>query len=71
MSGRTCRVRWVPGTDTLLGTCHCSAQHITEDPVDLWQWMDNHHHNPPGPPQGAEPTGWDQDLLLATNGLPT
>ncbi|NGN62331.1 hypothetical protein G5C51_00190 [Streptomyces sp. A7024] len=33
------RVDWMPGTDLLHGVCHCGAEHVTEDPVEMWQWM--------------------------------
>ncbi|QDY09277.1 hypothetical protein FJK98_20695 [Micromonospora sp. HM134] len=40
--GRVYRVHWVPGTDTLRGTCHCGAQRLAEEPVELWQWLLGH-----------------------------
>jgi len=36
------RVHWIPGTDQLLGTCHCGAEHTAEDPVELWTWLHGH-----------------------------
>jgi hypothetical protein len=33
------RVRWVPGSDSLLGICHCGAEYLSEDPVDAWSWL--------------------------------
>ncbi|MFJ3711483.1 hypothetical protein OG204_32470 [Streptomyces sp. NBC_01387] len=33
------RIRWLPGTDVLLGTCHCGAEHESQDPVEMWDWM--------------------------------
>ncbi|WP_432166360.1 hypothetical protein [Streptomyces sp. bgisy031] len=36
------RVDWVPGTDELHGICHCGAEHDTQDPVSMWQWMLSH-----------------------------
>jgi hypothetical protein len=33
------RVHWVLGTDLLLGVCHCGAEHQSEDPVALWEWL--------------------------------
>lgn len=33
------RVTWVPGTDRLLGTCHCGATHEAEDPIQIWAWL--------------------------------
>jgi hypothetical protein len=42
------RVTWRPGTDTLLGTCHCGAEHLADDPIELWAWLLAH-------PAGHEP----------------
>ncbi|WP_406379541.1 hypothetical protein [Streptomyces sp. NBC_01618] len=36
------RVEWLPGTDSLHGTCHCGAEHTGEDPVEMWTWMLGH-----------------------------
>lgn len=36
------RVHWIPGTDQLIGTCHCGAEHTAEDPVELWTWLHAH-----------------------------
>ena len=38
------RVRWLPGTDLLHGTCHCGAEHTDDDPVEMWSWMLTHVH---------------------------
>jgi hypothetical protein len=35
-------VRWVPGTDHLIGTCHCGATREADDPVNLWDWLYGH-----------------------------
>jgi hypothetical protein len=43
------RVLWVPGSDSLLGICHCGAEHLSEDPVDVWVWLLAH-------PEGHDPT---------------
>jgi len=48
MSGVVYRVHWQPGSDTLLGTCHCGAEHLAEDPIVLWTWLLAH-------PAGHEP----------------
>lgn len=40
------RIHWLPGTDRLLGTCHCGAQHGSEDPVEMWEWMLAHPDHP-------------------------
>ena len=50
-------VRWVPGSDTLLGMCHCGAQHLAQSPVEVWEWLLAHpvgHEGPAGIPASAE-----------------
>jgi hypothetical protein len=60
------RVHWIPGTDQLLGTCHCGAEHTALDPVELWDWLHAHpvgHRRRPGDPdrqQDPDPHA-DQD----------
>ncbi|MET8090728.1 hypothetical protein [Micromonospora sp. NPDC005220] len=49
---RLYRIHWVPGTDTLRGTCHCGAERLAEDPVELWEWLLAH---PQGHQGVAEP----------------
>lgn len=60
-SGGVLRVDWVPGTDRLLGTCHCGAQHLAEAPADIWQWLlahpDGHRPQSPEPAGPAGPAG--------------
>jgi len=46
------RVRWLPGSDRLVGTCHCGAETVAEDPVSLWEWLLAH---PNHPASAAEP----------------
>lgn len=48
------RIEWLPGTDTLVGTCHCTARHEAQDPIAMWEWMLAH---PEGhvPGTAAEP----------------
>lgn len=36
------RVVWVPGTDRLLGICHCGAKRQAGDPIEVWQWLHGH-----------------------------
>jgi hypothetical protein len=36
------RVRWMPGSDELVGRCHCGAETRAEDPVLMWQWLIAH-----------------------------
>ncbi|MDN5914983.1 MAG: hypothetical protein L0I76_07730 [Pseudonocardia sp.] len=45
------RVVWLPGSDRLLGTCHCGAETVADDPVDVWNWLLGH---PRGHDQGRE-----------------
>lgn len=42
------RIEWLPGTDVLVGTCHCTATHSAGDPVSMWEWLLAH-------PDGHEP----------------
>jgi hypothetical protein len=44
---RVYRVEWVPGTDHLLGTCFCRAQHLDVDPDAVWAWLHGHPHGHP------------------------
>ncbi|GAB2966727.1 hypothetical protein LWP59_21710 [Amycolatopsis acidiphila] len=47
------RVHWKLGTDVLVGVCHCGAEHESEDPVELWEWLLGHpdgHAPRPAPP---------------------
>jgi hypothetical protein len=60
------RVHWVPGTDQLIGTCHCGAQHTAEDPVELWSWLHAHPVGHSAERAGAvEPTTPDPTRVLA------
>jgi hypothetical protein len=46
---RVFRIHWMPGSDTLLGVCHCGAERSAEEPVELWDWLLSHpdgHHAP-------------------------
>lgn len=51
------RIEWLPGTDTLVGTCHCTARHEAEDPVQMWEWLLAHPegHLPARPAPTAPP----------------
>ncbi len=33
------RVDWYPGSDELIGRCHCGASQIAQDPIELWEWL--------------------------------
>jgi hypothetical protein len=39
---RVMLVHWVPGSDTLLGVCHCGAQHLAQSPIEVWEWLLGH-----------------------------
>ncbi len=48
--GRTVnRIIWLPGTDRLLGTCHCGAVGEADDPVAMWDWLLAHPEHPERP----------------------
>jgi hypothetical protein len=51
--GTVNRITWRPGTDRLLGTCHCGAMGEAEDPVAMWEWLLAHPEHPehPGRPE--------------------
>ncbi len=36
---RLYRVRWVPGSDNLLGRCYCGAERVLTDPTAVWDWL--------------------------------
>lgn len=48
MSATVYRIVWAPGSDRLVGTCHCGAEHTEEDPVRLWQWLLAHPEHAAG-----------------------
>ncbi|WP_307849491.1 hypothetical protein [Qaidamihabitans albus] len=49
------RIHWVLNTDRLLGVCHCGAEHESEDPVELWDWLLAHPDGHERPPAGGSP----------------
>ncbi|WP_239154008.1 hypothetical protein [Amycolatopsis sp. FDAARGOS 1241] len=51
------RIHWKLGTDVLVGVCHCGAEHESEDPVELWDWLLAHPdgHDRPEPSAPREP----------------
>ncbi|KAF4410077.1 MULTISPECIES: hypothetical protein [Streptomyces] len=60
------RVEWVPGSDQLLGTCHCGARQVAESPAEIWQWLLAHpegHEPPPGPAAAPHPERERQPAL--------
>ncbi len=59
------RIDWIPGTDELLGLCHCGATHRGQDPALMWEWMLAHPvgHTPATQvgDDGKEPVGGMDD----------
>lgn len=54
-SGTIFTIEWEPGSDTLIGLCHCGARRRSEDPIELWDWLLRHpvgHETRPGPAPG-------------------
>jgi hypothetical protein len=49
-SGRFLRVEWLPGSDQLLGHCHCGATAEGGDPAAMWEWLLAHPDHPAGGP---------------------
>jgi hypothetical protein len=39
---RVHRIHWVLGTDQLRAVCHCGAEQLFDDPVELWEWLLGH-----------------------------
>ncbi|MEV6315774.1 hypothetical protein [Streptomyces sp. NPDC051776] len=56
-TGRTVyRVRWLPGTNRLLGTCHCGATREGSDPIKLWTWLLGHPYGHQPLPPARKPS---------------
>ncbi len=63
---RLYRVRWVPGSDNLLGRCYCGAEKVMTDPTAVWDWLLAHPvgHEADAPPDrsletdDAAPSPW-------------
>ncbi len=55
---RVYRIHWVLGTDRLRAVCHCGAERIFEEPVELWEWLlahpDGHLPEAVPPPRGTD-----------------
>ncbi|MEQ4717410.1 hypothetical protein [Nonomuraea sp. B19D2] len=51
------RVIWLPGSDLLLGTCHCGATHVAEGPAEVWEWLLAHPvgHMAPSTDEAPDP----------------
>lgn len=41
-TGTVYRIHWQPGSDILVGVCHCGTQREACDPVELWDWLLDH-----------------------------
>jgi hypothetical protein len=67
MTGAVFQVVWTPGTDDLLGICHCGAEHLGQDPVDVWSWLLAH---PDGHQPAAAPAGPTSAARLADADVP-
>ncbi|MEU4766386.1 hypothetical protein AB0H12_24325 [Actinosynnema sp. NPDC023794] len=55
--GTVYRIHWELGADLLVGVCHCGAEHDSDDPVELWDWLLAHpegHESSPAVPPPAE-----------------
>ena len=54
---RVYRIHWVLGTDRLRAVCHCGAERIFEEPVELWEWLLAHPdgHTVADPPPSPRP----------------
>jgi hypothetical protein len=51
-------VLWIPGSDTLVGICHCGARFNAADPIEVWEWLLGHpvgHGGPSSAPIGGHP----------------
>ena len=53
------QVLWLPGTDFLRATCHCLAEKVFDDPIELWTWLLDHPRGheigrSPAPPPEAD-----------------
>jgi hypothetical protein len=55
---RVYRIHWVLGTDQLRAVCHCGADRVFDDPVELWEWLlghpDGHLTVTTPPPHGTD-----------------
>jgi hypothetical protein len=48
------RIVWTPGSDHLVGRCHCGAERRGEDPVAIWAWLLAHPDHPDHPEDVGE-----------------
>jgi hypothetical protein len=55
---RVYRIHWVLGTDRLRAVCHCGAERLFEEPVELWEWLlahpEGHLTEAVPPPRGSD-----------------
>lgn len=40
--GNSYEITWIPGHDTMLASCHCGADKVGDDPIELWNWVLGH-----------------------------
>lgn len=53
--GTVNRITWLPGTDLLVGTCHCGAVAEADGPAAMWDWLLAHPEHPERPGRPAHP----------------
>ncbi|GLW05717.1 hypothetical protein Misp01_08470 [Microtetraspora sp. NBRC 13810] len=44
---RTLRVSLRAAAGQLVGRCWCGRTHAGDDPVEMWDWLDEHEHEEP------------------------
>ena len=40
------RITWIAGQDRMVAICHCGAELVGDDPVELWAWLLEHPDHP-------------------------
>jgi hypothetical protein len=53
--GTVNRITWLPGTDLLVGTCHCGAVAEADGPAAMWDWLLAHPEHPEHPERLGRP----------------
>lgn len=53
---RVYRIHWVLGTDQLRAVCHCRAEQLFEDPIELWEWLLGHPDGHDAHPAADDPS---------------
>ena len=66
LSGPTVfRVVWLPGSDRLRGYCWCGTPHVSDGPVELWEWLLAHPDSHGGEPGTDAPDPSPRERQLA------